>query len=71
MKINEINTPAILLNLDYMEHNLKKYCGEAKKYGKEIWPMVKTHKSTELARLQEEYHIIVSSVSGMQDKEYI
>ena len=36
MKINEINTPAILLNLDYMEHNLKKYCGEAKKYGKEI-----------------------------------
>ena len=23
------------------------------------------------ARLQEEYHIIVSSVSGMQDKEYI
>lgn len=38
MKINEINTPAILLNLDYMEHNLKKYCGEAKKYGKEIWP---------------------------------
>ena len=55
MKINEINTPAILLNLDYMEHNLKKYCGEAKKYGKEIWPMVKTHKSTELARLQAEY----------------
>ena len=54
MKINEINTPAILLNLDYMEHNLKKYCGEAKKYGKEIWPMVKTHKSTELARLQAE-----------------
>ena len=48
MKINEINTPAILLNLDYMEHNLKKY-------GKEIWPMVKTHKSTELARLQAEY----------------
>ena len=55
MKINEINTPAILLNLDYMEHNLEKYCSEAKKYGKEIWPMVKTHKSTELACLQAEY----------------
>ena len=25
MNIHEIYTPAILLNLDYMEHNLKKY----------------------------------------------
>ena len=55
MKINEINTPAILLDLDAMEHNLERYCSEAKKHGKEIWPMVKTHKSTELARLQAEY----------------
>lgn len=52
MKINEIYTPAILLNLDYMEHNLKKYSDEAAKYGKQIWPMIKTHKSTELAKLQ-------------------
>lgn len=55
MKINEIYTPAILLNLDYMEHNLKKYCDEAAKYGKQVWPMIKTHKSTELAKLQAEY----------------
>ena len=25
MNINELQTPAILLNLDYMEHNIKKY----------------------------------------------
>ena len=25
MKIDQVYTPAILLNLDYMEHNLKKY----------------------------------------------
>ena len=55
MNIDKIQTPAILLNLDYMEHNLKKYCDEAAKYGKQIWPMIKTHKSTELARLQKEY----------------
>lgn len=55
MKITDIYTPAILLNLDYMEHNLKKYCDEASKYGKQIWPMIKTHKSTELAKLQAEY----------------
>jgi len=36
MKINEIYTPAILLDLDAMEHNLKKYADEAKKYGKQI-----------------------------------
>lgn len=55
MNINDLNTPAILLNLDAMEHNLKKYANEAKKYQKEIWPMIKTHKSTELARIQKEY----------------
>ena len=27
MKIDQVYTPAILLNLDYMEHNLKKYAG--------------------------------------------
>lgn len=55
MNINELYTPAILLNLDYMEHNLKKYCDAAAIHGKQIWPMIKTHKSTELARLQTEY----------------
>ncbi len=55
MNIHEIYTPAILLNLDYMEHNLKKCCDAAAAHGKQIWPMIKTHKSTELARLQTEY----------------
>lgn len=55
MNINELQTPAILLNLDYMEHNLKKYCDAAAAGHKQIWPMIKTHKSTELARLQAEY----------------
>lgn len=55
MNINELQTPAILLNLDYMEHNLKKYSDAAAENNKKIWPMIKTHKSTELARLQAEY----------------
>lgn len=55
MNINELYTPAILLNLDYMEHNLKKNCDAAAAHGKQIWPMIKTHKSTELAKLQMEY----------------
>ena len=55
MKLQELYTPAILLDLDAMENNLKKYCAEAAKYGKQIWPMIKTHKSTELAKLQQEF----------------
>ena len=55
MTIHELQTPAILLNLDAMEHNVKKYCDAAAKAGKQIWPMIKTHKSTELSRLQAEY----------------
>ena len=55
MNIHEIYTPAILLNLDYMERNLKKCRDAAAAHGKQIWPMIKTHKSTELARLQMEY----------------
>ena len=55
MNINDIQTPAILLDLDVLHHNLKKYAEEAVKYNKQIWPMIKTHKSIELARLQREY----------------
>lgn len=52
MKIDEVYTPAIVVDLDAMEGNLKKYADEAKKYGKQIWPMLKTHKSIELAKAQ-------------------
>ncbi|MBE5956758.1 MAG: amino-acid racemase [Lachnospiraceae bacterium] len=55
MNINEIQTPAILLDFDVLHHNIKKYANEASKYGKQLWPMIKTHKSIELARLQAEY----------------
>ncbi len=52
MKLNEIFTPAIVLDLDAMEDNVRRYAAEAKKYGKQIWPMLKTHKSLELAKVQ-------------------
>lgn len=55
MKISEIHTPAILLDLNKTEHNLRKYCDSASAHGKQIWPMVKTHKSTELMKLQMAY----------------
>ena len=52
MYIHELQTPAILLDLDRMERNLRKYHDAALSRGKQVWPMVKTHKSRELAQLQ-------------------
>jgi len=54
MKIQELQTPAILIRSESMKTNLNRYQQECVKFGKELWPMVKTHKSTELAKLQQE-----------------
>lgn len=52
MQKYELQTPAILVDLDILEKNIKAYQEEANKYGKEIWPMLKTHKSTEITKMQ-------------------
>ncbi len=52
MTISELETPAVLLDLDAMEDNLRRYAREAARHGKQIWPMTKTHKSLELAAAQ-------------------
>lgn len=54
MTIKEIETPAILVRKNAMEQNLRKYQAECDKYNKALWPMVKTHKSTELCMMQKE-----------------
>ena len=50
-----IETPAFLLDLDILECSLKKYQQMADSKGKKLWPMIKTHKSTEIARMQLDY----------------
>lgn len=52
MKKHELQTPAILLDLDKMENNIKVYQEAADKNKKQLWPMTKTHKSTEIAKMQ-------------------
>ena len=53
MNIREIQTPAILIREKAMENNLLKYQRKCDENNKELWPMIKTHKSTEICRLQE------------------
>ena len=49
MKKHELQTPAILLDLDKLEHNIQSWQALCNENGKELWPMIKTHKSTENA----------------------
>ena len=53
MNIKEIQTPAILIRKEAMENNLLKYQRKCDENKKELWPMIKTHKSTEICKLQE------------------
>ena len=53
-RIEELRTPAMLVDLDVLEANIRKYAEAARVCGKALWPMVKTHKSLEIARMQAE-----------------
>lgn len=54
MKKKDLQTPAIIVDMDALKNNIKVYQEEANKHGKEIWPMIKTHKSTEVTKMQME-----------------
>ncbi|MEI6856329.1 alanine racemase [Psychrilyobacter sp.] len=54
MHIDNLTTPCFLLNLDILERNIKKFQRLANANKTQLWPMLKTHKSTEITRMQVE-----------------
>ncbi|MDK2878965.1 MAG: hypothetical protein PWR06_1681, partial [Thermoanaerobacteraceae bacterium] len=54
MDIKNLSTPVFMVDLDILEFNIKEMASLCKKNNKELWPMVKTHKSTQIARMQQE-----------------
>lgn len=52
MKKHELQTPTILLNMDALENNINSWQALCDANGKEMWPMIKTHKSSTLAKMQ-------------------
>ena len=52
MNIHELSTPSFLVELDTLESNISDMAKSCKKNGKELWPMVKTHKSSMIAKMQ-------------------
>ena len=53
MKKKELQTPAILVDLDILDFNIKRFQSLCNINGKQLWPMIKTHKSTEIVKMQE------------------
>lgn len=54
MNITELETPAVLLDLDIAEENLRAYQQACNAHKKSLWPMIKTHKSSALLQKQME-----------------
>ncbi|MBL8209411.1 MAG: alanine racemase [Bryobacterales bacterium] len=52
MRISELDTPAIVIDLDIMERNLQRVAAYAREHGLELKPHTKTHKIPQLARRQ-------------------
>ncbi|MDU4961677.1 MAG: alanine racemase [Sporomusaceae bacterium] len=50
--INELHTPAFLVDMDKVEKNIAAMASLCKQNGKKLCPMVKTHKSAQLAAMQ-------------------
>src|SRR4030095_9265623 len=52
MNIAELDTPALLIDLDVLERNLAKVAGYAKSHGLRLRPHTKTHKVPAIGKLQ-------------------
>lgn len=55
MKLDQLSTPNFILNLDVLENNLKVIQELCDKNNKQLWPMTKTHKCSQIAKMQIEY----------------
>ncbi|MEO8205399.1 MAG: alanine racemase [Chthoniobacterales bacterium] len=54
-KIDELETPALVVDIDRLEHNLQTMADYCRTQNIALWPHTKTHKCVELARRQLEY----------------
>src|ERR1700739_3526913 len=52
MHVSEVETPALLVDLDILDRNLRRVAGYAAEHGLRLRPHTKTHKSVMLAKRQ-------------------
>jgi D-serine deaminase-like pyridoxal phosphate-dependent protein len=69
MRIEELDTPALVVDLDIMEANLRRVADYAAQHGLRLRPHTKTHKSTLLARKQIELGAAGLTVAKVSEAE--
>lgn len=52
IRITDLKTPAMIIDIDALERNIQRVNDLARRNDKELWPMIKTHKSTDIMKLQ-------------------
>ena len=69
MRVSELETPALLIDLDIFERNLKRVAGYAKANDLRLRPHTKTHKTPDVGRLQLESGAIGLTVAKVGEAE--
>ena len=69
MHVNDIPTPAMLIDLDVLTANIIAMADKAKKLGVRLRPHIKTHKCFNIARLQMEHGAAGITVSTLAEAE--
>ncbi|MCC6179514.1 MAG: alanine racemase [Chloroflexi bacterium] len=52
MRLDDVDTPALVVDLDVLNRNVQAMADHARRYGVALRPHAKTHKTAEIARLQ-------------------
>jgi D-serine deaminase-like pyridoxal phosphate-dependent protein len=69
MHLDELDTPALWVDLDTMEHNLSRMADYCRSHGLALRPHIKTHKVPELARRQLELGAIGITCAKVSEAE--
>lgn len=69
MKIIDISTPNVLVDYEKLIKNIEEMSNFAKVYGKNLRPMIKTHKSVEIAKIQQKYGITGIQCAKLSEAE--
>jgi D-serine deaminase-like pyridoxal phosphate-dependent protein len=69
MHLSEIETPALVVDLDILDRNLRHVAGYARDHGLRLRPHTKTHKSIKLAKRQLELGAVGLTVAKVSEAE--
>jgi len=69
VKIIDISTPNVLVDYEKLIKNIEEMSNFAKVYGKNLRPMIKTHKSVEISKIQQKYGITGIQCAKLSEAE--